>query len=143
MRRSSVTLILAIFLLGTIASDCAFARGGNRGHGGRSHASGSAHFHRSPARVGVVVTAPLFYGGYRAPYYYYPPMYGYPPAAYPSTYYYPPAQYYPPEYIEQPAPSQEPAPAYWYYCPAVDNYYPYVETCPGGWQQVVPQQPPS
>ena len=142
MRRSNVTLVLAVFLLGTIASDCAFARGGGRGHGGRSHASGSAHFHRSPARVGVVVAAPVIYGGYRAPYYYYPPVYGYPPA-YPPTYSYPPAESYPPEYVEQPAPSEPLPPAYWYYCPAVDNYYPYVRTCPKGWQQVVPQQPPS
>ena len=37
------------------------------------------------------------------------------------------------------------APAqYWYYCAASRNYYPYVASCPGGWQQVpatpVPQQ---
>ena len=26
----------------------------------------------------------------------------------------------------------------WYYCPALNNYYPYVQSCPGPWQ-VVPQ----
>ncbi|MFH1603038.1 MAG: hypothetical protein ABIH03_03935 [Pseudomonadota bacterium] len=68
--------------------------------------------------------------------------------------YYPPSGYYydpslptsPPVYIEQePASADpEPQPSYWYYCLDSKTYYPYVEECAGGWQQVVPQTgPPS
>jgi hypothetical protein len=41
---------------------------------------------------------------------------------------------------EQAAPAQQ---AYWYYCPESKAYHPYVKHCPGGWQRVVPQPPPS
>lgn len=30
---------------------------------------------------------------------------------------------------------------YWYYCRKTDTYYPYVQSCPGGWMQVVPHSP--
>lgn len=32
-------------------------------------------------------------------------------------------------------PGQPPA-AYWYFCDATKTYYPYVQTCTGGWRQV-------
>ena len=66
----------------------------------------------------------------------------------PSPYYYP---YYAPVvvapeplvYIEQnPPPVETPQPSpnsYWYYCVAAEAYYPYVKTCPAGWQKVLPQ----
>jgi hypothetical protein len=51
----------------------------------------------------------------------------------------------PPVYIEQ---NEEPAPArqtqpdsWWYYCASQRAYYPYVQTCPQGWQRVAPQPP--
>jgi hypothetical protein len=48
----------------------------------------------------------------------------------------------PPVYIEQgeelPPPSTS-ADIWWYYCPSRGAYYPYVKTCPQGWQQVAPQ----
>ena len=31
---------------------------------------------------------------------------------------------------------------YWYYCQNPQGYYPYVNSCPGGWMKVVPQPPP-
>jgi hypothetical protein len=31
-----------------------------------------------------------------------------------------------------------PPPQYWYFCGASNTYYPYVETCPSGWETVVP-----
>jgi hypothetical protein len=160
MRRSGATFVLAVFLLGTIASADAFARGGGGrgGHGGHGrgghHASGSMQSFRTVPRSAVVVTAPVFFGGYRAPYY--TPFYGYPAAPYyPSPYYSTP--YYPPEYVEQgqdqpppqPGPQQQPAPeqqsapqqqsapTYWF-CPSANNYFPYVMTCASGWQQVAP-----
>ena len=79
--------------------------------------------------VGVVVAQrwdPWFWG----------PPYPYP---YPS---YPPViiERSPPVYIEQPQAIPEPArPAYWYYCAESNNYYPYVQRCPAGWQRIEPQ----
>lgn len=39
----------------------------------------------------------------------------------------------------------EPQPAQWYYCAAVDAFYPYVQTCPSGWKSVPaePQKTPA
>jgi len=48
--------------------------------------------------------------------------------------------YYPPVYsppVVGYAPSV-PSGDYWYYCPDVRGYYPYVQQCPSGWLQVVP-----
>jgi len=61
----------------------------------------------------------------------------------------------PPPVYAQPAPVyMEPAPVYarppnaayssvqyWYFCAAANGYYPYVRSCPGGWQ-TVPTTPP-
>jgi hypothetical protein len=50
--------------------------------------------------------------------------------------------YAPPVYI-QPAPVYAAPPVaspsaqqYWYFCPAANGYYPYVTSCPSGWQAV-------
>jgi hypothetical protein len=77
----------------------------------------------------VFIGMPFWY-----PYGYYPYPYDY---AYPI--YSPPVvqESSPPVYVE-PAPQQ-----YWYYCQSLQGYYPYVRECPGGWQQVLPQPPPS
>ncbi|MDE2234752.1 MAG: hypothetical protein KGL13_04505 [Gammaproteobacteria bacterium] len=47
----------------------------------------------------------------------------------------------PPTVIVQPA-VPAPSQAYWYYCPATGTYYPYVQSCPGGWQMVAASPPP-
>ena len=59
--------------------------------------------------------------------YFYPlPVY-----PYPNPYEPPPAwQVSPP--VETAAPPAQ----FWYYCEASQGYYPYVQTCPGGWKQV-------
>jgi hypothetical protein len=36
----------------------------------------------------------------------------------------------------QPVAPAVPAPQFWYYCDAAKAYYPYVATCPSGWQTV-------
>jgi hypothetical protein len=72
--------------------------------------------------VGVGFGFPLWYP---APYYYYPPPVVVSPAPAPVT------------YIER----REVARAstdWWYYCQQSSSYYPYVKTCPGGWQKVEP-----
>jgi hypothetical protein len=127
---------LMVILLGACASDSALAgRGGHSGRSGHIGHSGnvarSGH-HGSHGRIGIFMTAPLF-----APLsLYYPP----------SGYYTPPLPASPPVYIEQdpalPTPAQQPY--YWYFCAGSNAYYPYVDDCPGGWQQVVPEtRPPS
>jgi hypothetical protein len=89
--------------------------------------------------VGVYLGVPFPYYPYYAPYYTpYPPYYPY----------YPPAAVVPPQpqaYVEQSparaAPGQQ-AGGYWYHCDKPEGYYPYVKSCPGGWQAVVPSPPP-
>ena len=62
-----------------------------------------------------------------------------------GTFYFYPAPVYPyPSPWEPPpvalvsplADTPPPQTQYWYFCPASNSYYPYVATCPGGWQQV-------
>ncbi len=62
----------------------------------------------------------------------YPPPYYYPP----QVVVVPPSQ--PPVYIEQSPPAEQSS-AYWYYCKSAKGYYPYIKTCPEGWQKVLPQ----
>lgn len=104
--------IVALLVLLPAAAGSAWA---DHDHGG--------HFH-SHVFIG--------FGPYWGPYWYYPP---------PSYYYQAPVVIQsPPVYVEQAA---NPAPAanYWYYCAASRRYYPYVNDCPGGWQQVAPTPP--
>jgi hypothetical protein len=113
--------------------------------------------------VGVYV-GPGYYRPYGYPYYrpypyFYPPFpaYSYPvyPYPYPYPYYAPPVvatvPASPPVYVErsdiQPGAQQGAQgsgalqPGYWYYCRNPEGYYPSVQQCPGGWQQVAPRQP--
>lgn len=114
----SLAALLAVGLLGTAAIGEAQAHG--RGHIG----------------IGVMV-GPSWGPWYYPPAYYYPPYYpSYP--AYPPVVVTPPT---PPVYVEQPAAAPAAANNYWYYCTAAKGYYPYVKTCPEGWQRVAPQPP--
>lgn len=74
-----------------------------------------------------------WYGAGFFPYYYYGPGYGY-------YYYPPPAQVYaePDDTVVE-----QPAPAYWYYCNSAKSYFPYVQSCPEGWQAVPAQAAPA
>ena len=139
MRQSKAALaVIAVLIAAMSVSAFARGRGGGGGHGGHGghassggagrggHASSgvrasSGHVGSRPsyvghARVGVFIGAPLY-----APFYYPAPSYYYSP---------------PPAYIEQ-----APTPAYWYFCPDLNAYYPYVRGCPGGWQPVLPHPP--
>ena len=63
----------------------------------------------------------------------------------------PPAYYYPApvvvsnppvRYIERQNQNATPASTdWWYYCNQSRTYYPYVKTCPSGWQKVSPTPP--
>ncbi len=66
---------------------------------------------------------PGVWGGWYPPYYYADP-----PVITQQT----------PVYVEPTPPAQQ----YWYYCENSQAYYPYVQECPGGWIQVIPQPAP-
>ena len=69
------------------------------------------------------------------PYWWGPPYYPY--------YYPPPVIMADPVYAQPSPPVQVPAPpSYWYFCRQSNAYYPYVQDCPSGWEQVSPQPPP-
>ncbi len=73
--------------------------------------------------IGINIGVPLYWP---PPYYYAPP-----PVYYPA----PVIVQSPPPVFTPPAP---PAEAWWYYCAESRTYYPYVQSCPGGWQRVSP-----
>lgn len=63
---------------------------------------------------------------------------------YPQPVYPYPDPYIPPVVVAPQPPVQSvapPPPQYWYFCAESNTYYPYVETCPGGWETVVPTPP--
>lgn len=139
MKIVHASLGLMLILLGAVASDSALAGRGHSGSSGRSGQSGhsgsvarSGHPAHAPhaTRNGVYFAAPLLIA----------------PWFYPSPDYYdtPPLPASPTVYIEQGAapPEQMQQPYYWYYCADSKTYYPYVDDCPGGWQQVVPDTTP-
>jgi len=88
--------------------------------------------------------APFYYAPYYAP----PVVYAPPPVYYQPTpgIIVPPTQPGASGYIEQqpgPSASTPDAGAWWYYCAEQKSYYPYVRECPGGWEKVPPEPPPS
>ena len=113
------------------------------GERGRFGAYGSralvpVHGFRGRSRIGgsFVFIAP---GPFYDPFFYpvAPPYFGY----YPPPVVTVPAA--PPVYVER-APQAAPNPSgywYWYWCSAPVGYYPTVQSCPGGWQAVLPQSP--
>lgn len=122
---------LVITLLTILSTSPAYGRNGH----------GVGHWHGGHGGSGGWIV-PALIGGAIA----YDLAYPYPPYAQPYTVYDP----YP-VYV-QPAPVTQPAPVYapgvtspsvplWYYCAASNGYYPYVSSCPSGWQSV-PATPP-
>lgn len=82
------------------------------------------------------------------------PGWGYPGWGWGGPWYYPPPAYYygPPVVVSNPpttyierhdaAPATSPASTdFWYYCDQSKAYYPYVKTCPTGWQKISPTPP--
>jgi len=142
MKRVLCGLVVLAFL--ATAMDPAFARRGGRGGGTRSGAGAPHHPAGSgpnrpggggPPRLGV--TQVIIGGGYgylpwSGPWYLTPRLAVFAPEpAYSVTYI---------ERDEQDEPAG-PAPTYWYYCPEVDGYYPEVQACPDGWQELVSHAP--
>jgi hypothetical protein len=121
------TVSCTALVLAAIADEAsAGGRGSGRSSAGVSRGHSGHHHHRHHFHSRIFIGAPLFWGSYYGPGYYYSPP--------------------PPVYIEQsPAPLEQDS-QYWYFCPSARSYYPYVGECPEGWQRVLPQpnpQPPA
>jgi hypothetical protein len=138
MQRRAFAILVAMLVAATYCGN-GWTRGGhgNSGGGGHGHSGSGGHTrsgsggHPHRPHVGVFVGGAVFGTGY-----YWPPAYYYPPGFMDP--------YGTPEYIEQggAAPASPKFLGYWYYCASSNSYYPYVQQCPEGWQQVAPHLPP-
>jgi len=138
---------LALLLALPVSTDVALARGGGGGHGGGGGGfhggGGGGHggggWHGGGWHGGGWHGHGGWYGGYGGVY-----IGGWPywdDGYYPGYYtdgddYYD----YPPDYAAPsgPVPGQT---SNWYYCHNPAGYYPYVQSCAGGWQAVAPTPP--
>jgi hypothetical protein len=135
-RRTGMKKLVSVFLAVLALSFSTGAAAGDRfdgwhgwhgGHYGHDRYYKRDHGHRSS--FSIVLGAPLYWPRYN---------------------YYPYGWHSPSRVIVQQAPvtwvQREPAaPAqseYWYFCPDTRSYYPYTQTCPSEWLQVVPQTTP-
>lgn len=120
--------ILFLVFLGILSATPTYAERGHgggfsRGHGG-GHGGGWGDAWILPALIGGALIYNLTQPqpAYVQP----PPVYVQPEPTYEQGY----------------APSVAPTQAqYWYFCPEANGYYPYVPSCPRGWQ-AVPTTPP-
>jgi hypothetical protein len=138
-------ITLACFIVALIASNAVWARGGGHFGGWGGHYGGhyggyynGGYYGHSGYYSGIGLGLGLGYGlGYLGQGYYGGGYYGYPSTTIvtvPVT---------PPVYIQQAAPVIQQNPSgYWYYCNSPQGYYPYIQQCPNGWQQVEPTPPP-
>ena len=135
------TTVFAALLLGAVLASDAFAGRAGRtgGFGGGRHWGGHApvapHYggYRGGGYVGPRIGAGLFIGlPLLAPLFFNPPPYYY-PDPYPVVV---PAQ---PVMIQQAPAEAAPQMQWWYYCGSAGLYYPYVGSCPEGWQKVEPR----
>ena len=124
MRALAASIMLAILAVAMSAGEAEAAPGHamGRAHGGHfhGHSRPGAHF-VAPLWLPPIAAAP-----YYDYYFYNPPLLTVPP---------------PTVYVQQDVAPAEGAAAQgmWYYCADPQGYYPSVEQCPGGWQQVSPQ----
>jgi hypothetical protein len=143
------TLLCAAMLLASPAA--ADARGGGGGHGGGGgswhgggfHGGGGGGFHggrgfygRGYGRYGY---AGFGFYGFGYPYWGDPYWYGWDYSDYGYPYGYPSG--YDPSAVAAQSSTAPAAQSYWYYCRSANRYYPYVQSCPEGWQKVLPTPP--
>lgn len=140
MKAVRPALAFAAFIIAGAGDATAHAPGGWHGHEyWHGHPQGHVELFIGTPAVGSWHYAYPYVYPYAYPYYYrQPPVVVVPPVAtVPSS---------PPVFIEQgsseqPTPQQTPNDWWWYYCPTERNYYPYVRTCPQGWELVAPRPP--
>lgn len=94
------------------------------GHYGGGHYRGGRHSGNRFYWGGSIWLGPGYPYGWGYPY----PYYAGPPVV---------IQQQPPVYLQR----EQPESNYWYYCQNPQGYYPYVNSCPGGWMKVVPEAP--
>lgn len=130
-----LTLSLALAAGPALADPDHWGHGGPGWHGGRDHWGGDGWRRGSwnhgwhDGRLGwwwVVGGLWTFYPA---------PIYPYPPAVVVES----PA----PVLVEHPALAIGPGTSgdSWYYCRSSKGYYPYVSSCPGGWERIAPTPP--
>lgn len=133
--RKALALLLTVFVLTFGTQAMAWGGhygGGHYGHGdyGR-HGYGHGDYYSPRVHFGFYIGAPLIWP--RVDYYRVDP--------YPVTQVIVERQ--PQVYVQREVPANQPAASgYWYYCPDSRTYYPYAQTCPSAWLQVVPQTSP-
>lgn len=126
--------LLSITFIAMLSTAPAYAEGGH-GHGG--HYGGHGGYWGGgwivPALIGGAIAYDLTYPHpvYAQPYLLYDP---YPVYVQPAPVYSQPAPLYAPSVPPPSVPM-------WYFCAASNGYYPYVTSCPSGWQ-TVPATPP-
>jgi hypothetical protein len=154
-RREAIALKVFIFkIIGLFSLLCIGAVPANAGGPGAYHGSGGYHGssgyyghgsyhgyggnngHGNSYNFGITI-GPGWGGwgpGWRPvyPYYPYAPYYPY----YPAPAVVVPQQ--PQVYVQQNQQESD----YWYYCQNPQGYYPYINSCPGGWMKVVPETVP-
>ncbi len=129
-------VVAIVALLATTFGASAMAWGGRHG-GDYRHSEGYFHGDHwgSHSRFGFYIGMPLIW-----------PRVDYYPDYYRAVPYYPTTQVIverqPQVYVQREAPAAQVASNYWYYCPDSRTYYPYAQTCPSPWLQVVPQTSP-
>lgn len=133
--RKALTTLLAIPILLFATGAAAGGRHGGHDYGGwRGHDHHYGGGYRSRTHFGVHIGLPLVWPsvGYTrvVPY----------PYAYPTTQVVVERQ--PQVYVQQQQAAAPAAGSFWYYCPDSRTYYPYAQTCPSAWLQVVPQTSP-
>lgn len=108
------------------------------GAGGGSFQGQSGFYGRGYGRYGY---AGLGFYGFGYPYWGDPYWYGwnYSDYGYPYDYSYG----YDPSAVAAPSSTAPAAQNYWYYCGSANRYYPYVRSCPEGWQKVLATPPAS
>jgi hypothetical protein len=164
MKNIAVIIVVGFFLFLGFSSRAFCASSGGHSSGGHSSGGYSSSGHSSSGHYSGGYSSSGHYsggyygGGYRGYYgggyrgYYgwrggpYWGWYGFGPWGYPYAYpsYYPysyPSPVYSDAYAQPPVSVEPEQTSYWYFCQDAQAYYPYVQSCPGGWTRVVPTPP--
>jgi hypothetical protein len=129
MKRAIAALVAATALATTVPAQARDWDHGHHGWYGGGHGHYYSHYHGWTPRIGLYFGVPL----------YWPRSYYY-VDRYPATQVVIERQ--PQVYVQREAAPSPQASGYWYYCPDSRSYYPYTQSCPSPWMQVVPQTSP-
>lgn len=117
MKKTTVTFMVLLALLLAIP----WTSYAGHGHGSNTSVFISGSFSLGPPNGSPYGWSPSYY--YGAPVYYDPP-----PVIVPQT----------AVYLQRGQDQSD----YWYYCDNPRGFYPYTQSCPGGWMKVIPETAP-